>query len=316
MSSIPYSGGYSVDDTFAADTRGDLASGLITALQGAGWSTISGSGADQVLQSATTSAGNSICVRVYDPGAGNCARVALRNAAGTLIANDCYLLAGAGKVYNVLACKYNFFAFTAGASPAREFLAGGTLAIPSFLEPYVTGELGWIQGNATSDGDTTARYSFREHLTSWIQTGASGCRASAIALGALQNFSGASGNAGAPALIIRQGSGANQSALAPWADGTLRTLEAELAWSPTGGDGDLRTWGTIHNAMLLMNPLSVDDRSITDYDGHGWHAITASNSGSANARPGTLLVITSAPRLTWATSTDAWSTYPVPWSDL
>jgi hypothetical protein len=316
MSSIPYSGGFVLDSTLAAGSRSALVTNLIAALLGAGWSSISGSGTDQVLQSAATSAGNSISVRIYDPASGNCARVKLRDQAGALIGQDHYLLAGSGKTYRIIASQYNFFVMTAGVSPAREFLCAGTLAIPTWLESYLTDDLGFIQGNAISDTDTTARYSFREHLTSWVQEGASGCRATGIAAGELVDFSGPSGNAGAPALIIRQGSGAAQSAIAQWADGTLRTLEAEIAWSPSGAAGDLRTFGTIHNCMLLMAALSVDDASITDYDGNAWQAITGSNSGSANARPGTLLYIVGSERLEWITATSDWTHYTTAWSDI
>ncbi|MEN6537782.1 MAG: hypothetical protein ABFD89_29290, partial [Bryobacteraceae bacterium] len=208
MSSILYSGGTIVDTTFTGDTRAAIATALIAELVNAGWTSISGSGTDQVLQSAATAEGsNSICMRVYDPATGNCARVAMRNAAGSLVSQDFYLLPGSGKTYRMIACKHNFFAMTPGASATREFVCGGTLAVPSFLNGVLTGDLGFIQGNGASDTDTFVRRSFRRSLNGYTVNGNYDARFSGLAMATLTNYTGSATAAGNAQLIVRAGAG-------------------------------------------------------------------------------------------------------------
>ncbi|MEN6537840.1 MAG: hypothetical protein ABFD89_29580, partial [Bryobacteraceae bacterium] len=76
-----------------------------------------------------------------------------------------------------------------------------------------------------------------------------------------------------------------------WYDGTLRTAEAELAWAPENTAGESQSFGFIHNCMGVSASYPADDRSITAYDGHPWHAVTSENNGEAAVtKPGTLFV--------------------------
>jgi hypothetical protein len=169
MSSVLYSGGTIVNTTFTTTvgTRAEVVAGIETALTSAGWSTISGGGTGTVLMKSATTASpksNSIRVRLNDPGSGNCAEVRIEDDSGTYASQNFYLLPAAGKVFRIIACQYNFFCFTPQPSAAREFVCGGTLHIPEFLESVTTGSLGWMQGNAASDSDTSIRYTFRTRL--------------------------------------------------------------------------------------------------------------------------------------------------------
>ncbi|MFN3326879.1 MAG: hypothetical protein ACK5AZ_25580 [Bryobacteraceae bacterium] len=281
MSSISYSGGTIIDTSFTGDTRGAIATGLINALVSAGWTSISGSGTDQVLRSASTPAGHNISMRVYDPGTGNCARVAMRNAAGTQVSHDYFLLPGASKTFYVIACRYNFFIFTPGTSAAREFVCGGTLAVPTFIETYLTvADLGWIQGKAINDTTTTVAGSFRTRLSS------NAAHSTGLANATLSNVTNATSPSGMQQLIARMAASNNSGfdSGSRWADDTLRVIEAEIAWGTAmGSEG--KSYGFIHNCMIVTGTYAADDRTITSFDGHAWHAITGSNTAD---RKGTL----------------------------
>jgi hypothetical protein len=290
MSSIPYSGGTIVDTTFTGDTRANIVSNIIAQLVNAGWTSISGSGTDQVLQSAATADGNSICMRVYDPGSGNCARILMRDAAGTRISNDTYLLPGASKTFRIIACKYNFFVFTPGTSAAREFVCGGTLALPAWLSGVITGDFGFLQGNSDSDTNATVGHSFRTRLCT--NGSSSPNRGSGLVNGNLMNFSN-NNTVGPQTLVCRLPAILNAGALLAyrWMDDTQRSQEAEIAWGLTSYNDEPKSYGFIHNCMTLSAPYAADDRSISSYDGHAWHAVTNNNGGqNAVSAAGTLLV--------------------------
>lgn len=292
MSSIPYSGGTIYNNTFVGGTRAQIVTGLETALGTAGWSTISGAGTGDVLmKSAVTpaSASNSIRMRLYDPGAGNCAQVTMKNDAGDKVSQIYYLLPAALKTFRVIACKYNFFIMTAGTSAAREFLCGGTLYIPTFLEGVIIGDLGWIQGNAISDTDATARSSFRTLLGAFINVSH---RCSGLVNGSLVDLSNGANGIGNPALVLRYG--ANVGVLGGhnrWHDDSLHVSEAALSWGLTAVTDEGKVRGLIHNAMVINDAYAGDDVSISAYDGHAWYAITNNNAGiAASSAKGTLLI--------------------------
>lgn len=281
MSSIPYSGGTIYNNTFTGDSRAAIVAGLETALGTAGWSTISGAGTGDVLmKSAVTpaSASNSIRMRLYDPGSGNCAQVTMKNDAGDRTSQIFYLLPAASKTFRVIACKYNYFIFTAGTSASREFLCGGTLYIPAFLETVITADLGFINGNAISDTDTTVRATFRTGLKC-IGTTTNNGRFSGLVNGTLSDMVG-SGNVGMPCIVAPFPSHVavvNHSYV--WHDDSQLCSEAMISWGATAATtGKVR--GMIHNCMVLTESYAADDATISSYDSHAWLAITNSNSGT------------------------------------
>lgn len=291
MSSIPYSGGTIIDTTFVGDTRAAIATAVIAQLLAAGWTSIAGAGTDQVLESATTPEGsNTICMRVYDPLANNCARILMRDAAGVRISQDVYLLPAGAKTFRIIACKFNFFVFVPGASVAREFACGGTLAVPGFLSGVLTSELGFLQGNATGDAAVVLGSSFRTRLSAVEEQS----RHSGLVNATLMNVNNNNDNIGNQRLIFRGGSRANNNGNTcayRWADDTVRVIEAEIAWGISGWGDEAKSYGFLHNCMIASASYAADDRTITSYDAHAWHAITSANAGlSGIEAPGTLFV--------------------------
>lgn len=273
MSSIPYSGGVIVDTTFAGSSRSAIATAVIAQLINAGWASISGSGTDQVLQCARTAQGtNSISMRVYDPGSGTCAQVFLRSAAGDKISSAFYLVPGASTTYRIIACKHNFFILVEGSTASRQFLCGGTVAVPSFLDGVITGDLGFLQGNGQTDTDTTVRQSFRTVFHAGISGSNKGA---ALVNGNLLDYSGySSAQPGYLQLLAKQPTCGSFATGYRWYDATLRAMEAEIGWGPTAVTDEGRSIGFLHNCMLLSDTYVGDDRSITSYDGHAWCSIT------------------------------------------
>ena len=158
--SIRFSGGPYVNTTFtqSAGTRAELVSAIVFAMSNAGWTTISGT-TDVLMQSATTPENLTVRIRVYDPGSGS-TRMQIRNVTGSLNTGDFWLTPAVNKTWHIVACPYHVFVYTEMAHiNACEFVAGGTVALPSFLNG-VTTELGWMTGNAINDGGGLV-YSFR-----------------------------------------------------------------------------------------------------------------------------------------------------------
>ncbi len=296
MSSIPYSGGTIYNSTFTCTTgtRQEIVTGLETALAAAGWSTISGGGTGTVIMKSAVTASpksNSIRVRLFDPGSGSCAQVRIQNDAGTLTSQAFYLLPAAAKVFRVIACQYNFFIMTPQPSAAREFVCGGTLHIPDFLDGATTGDLGWIQGNASSDSDTAAtNYTFRKQVSGQYLNSLSNLLGSQIWNNALTNITGDTSQA-AQRLMIPTGINALATQCLQWSDDSYVTKEAVLGFG-SGSTSATNKWrGMIHNCMFTSKVYAGDSTAITAYDGHSWFAITDSCSpGVGYGVPGTLLV--------------------------
>src|SRR4051812_32082486 len=163
---IQYAGGTIINTTFtqSSGNRPEMAQWIRDQLLAAGWAS-AGSATDYQLTSATTPQSLSCRVRSYDPGSANCARLKFSNVAGSRVqAADIFLLPAVSKLWRIIANKYQFFIMTSGTTAVREFACGGALYLPSFLNGVIT-EAFWGQGNASSDGDTSFRQSFRNTLS-------------------------------------------------------------------------------------------------------------------------------------------------------
>jgi len=294
MSNIPYSGGTVVNTTFTTTTgtRLEIVAGLETQLVTAGWSVISGAGTGTViLKSATTTApkSNSIRVRLFDPGSGNCAQIRIQDDSGTYVSQIFYLLPAASKVFRVVACKYNFFVCTAQPSAAREIVCGGTLHIPDFLEGSTTGSLGWMHGNAQSDVDTAIGLSFRTRLT-MNQNSDTAAYASSIRNNTVTNCT-MNNNSANHTLLPSWYTQSTQGT--QWSDGTFCTHEAILGFG-SGSASATNYWqGMIHNTMIVSKVFAGEDLSVVNYDSHAWVSFTHNNntnSGWTNTPIGTLLL--------------------------
>lgn len=299
MSSIPYSGGTIVNTTFTTTTgtRQEIVTAMETQLTNAGWTVISGSGTGTVLlESATTASpkSNVIRVQLLEVGSGNCAQVKIQNTAGTLTSQAHFLLPAAGKTFRIIACKYNFFVKTAGAPAAREFVCGGTLHIPTNLETINTGSLGWIQGNAISDTDTTNVNAFTKYLFNQGFNSVNG-RSAQIRNGVLMQDTGGMTPGGGQQLVAPSCSGITDynGHVYRWADDALVVREAMLAFGNSAITGEAKIQGMIHNCMVISESFSIDDTTITSYDGHAWFGLTNNNAGATWGARGTLFVAVS-----------------------
>lgn len=295
---IQYAGGVNVNTTFTTTvgTRQEIVTGIETALTTAGWTVISGGGSGNVvMRSATTPApaSNTIDVRLNDPGAGNCAGVYLRNAAATQESHQHFLLPAALKVFRVIANRYQAFVFTPGASAAREVVAFGVPYIPTFLGGVIAGDFGWIMGNAASDGDATARATFRTLLGAQGATGAENSCYAALLNGNLLNPSCGivATHAGAVRVQAHPYNSmvqANGNAYR-WHDDSLIASEALVAWGLTAATDESKVRGQLWDAMVVSDPFAGD--STITLDAHSWWAFTNSNAGSTVVARGTLFVV-------------------------
>ena len=290
FAAIQYSGGTVVNTTFSnssSPTRLEIVTGLVTALNTAGWTTISGT-TDVILASATTpTAANKISVEVLDPGSGNCAQVKIRNTTGLLISQAFYLLPGALKTWVVIANQYNFAIFTAGNSAPREFVMAGTLYIPTFLNGLIVGDLGWIQGNAASDGDTNTRGSFKIALGCPCNENYNG-HWSAILNNSLLDYD-QSAQDGEMVLATTLGT-AYKAIGQQWHDGTYLVSDPLLAFGIASSSDIALIRGQIHNAIVLSaGPFAQGSSLIIDT--HTWYVLTAVNSGlQGNCQVGQVLL--------------------------
>ena len=159
---IQYAGGSIIQATSTPGSRTAMVDFIEAQLVLAGWSS-SGSSGDYTMTTATTPQSLSIKMRVWDPGSGNCARLALHNISGSinLDADNPIFVFPNGSTYTIIANKYQFFLFVDTGFAARTFAAGGVPYVPSFLEASFSESLGWLQGNATTDSDAVADTSFR-----------------------------------------------------------------------------------------------------------------------------------------------------------
>jgi hypothetical protein len=298
---IQYSGtNYSSPFTCSVGTRQEIVTGLQTGLTAAGWSVISGSGTGNVLmQSATTPSPQSLAMRVnlFDPGSGNCARVIVRNTAGTHVqSNYLPLLPAAGKVFQIIANPYQCFIFTSSSpSTAREFAAWGVPYLPSFLQGVIT-ECIWAMANGNSDTDTTVRPTFRTGLYA-MSNSTSGALWFNCNGNIWEEFNTVpSGNySGYPQLYCQQGAyltSTSSSQMAyRWHDDSLLTYEPLLSWGLTAYTDEGKIRGQIWDAAIINDGFTAD--TTTSFDTHNWWNLTNTNTGSIGAAArGSLFLVT------------------------
>jgi len=293
FAAIQYSGGTVVNTTFSnssSPTRLEIVTGLVTALNTAGWTTISGT-TDVILASATTpTATNLIYAEVLDPGSGNCAQVKIRDTTGLLISQAFFLLPGAGKTWHVIANQYNFAIFTAGGSAPREFVMAGTLYIPTFLNGVIIGYLGWIQGNGGDDSSTNQRASFK-NCTATRCSNSNQAMWSAILNNTLFDYSSSQTIA---SMTLVHTLGGNYQYLTPqqWHDGTYLVSDPLLAFGIVNIYDVPLIRGQIHNAIVISGGGFSQDATLT-IDTHTWYVLTAPNTGSqGNWAAGQVLLAT------------------------
>jgi hypothetical protein len=266
---IQYAGGTNINTTFAAGTRTQLVDNLKAELVNAGWSVASGSSGDWKLDSATTPAGHNYRVRLWDPGSGNCAQVRIMNQAETLAPNQSvWLLPGTGKVYRVLANKYQFHAFVPASSNSREYAGAGVLCVPSFLS---TTNACWLGGNGQSDTDSNIRTCFRTNncfydtAQAWIYGNVAGSQNSGWIPSAIR--------------LVHLHDPHNQSNNSyRWADDSFDVYDAVMAFGTAGGNTEAKKVGLLWDAFLCSGDFAAD--TTVTFDSKTFMCVTVSLSGS------------------------------------
>jgi hypothetical protein len=258
---------------------------LESALATAGWSTISGGGTGDVLmKTAVGPGGQSIRVRLLDPGSGNCAQITMKNNSGSLTSQTFFLLPESSS-WRIVANKYSFYMFrTSAANRAapRGVCMGGTIWIPDFVLATMGSdfECGYMQGHATTDTDTTAG-------TSWRNSMDQARRNSSIWTGLVVDAS-ANLNVAQP-LLMPPSLNSDNTANAGyrWQDGSLHQMEAIVGWAESGGGALCAFKGQLWDAMIVSGQ-AVGETTIT-FDGHTFIAIT-DQCGLSRKGIGTLYV--------------------------
>jgi len=155
-----YSGLTIVDEAFTATSRTAVVDAIATHLGTAGWTTVSGSSGDWLLQSVATARGYQMRVRLWDPGS-NSARIGIRNTGGDIVLEDYPIrIYPESDDFQILATSYQAFVYKPGSvNVGRKFAFFGC--------PYMddlTGidtNVAYAHGNSNNDEDATLRPSFR-----------------------------------------------------------------------------------------------------------------------------------------------------------
>lgn len=299
---IQYAGGTNVNSTFTCTTgtRQEIVTGLQDALIAAGWTVISGlNTATVLLESATTpSPQNLLCrVQLLDPGSGNCAQVKFRNAGNTKSqAGQLYLIPQAGKVFRVIACRYQFFIFSADSiTTSRSYVGGGVPYLPSFLQGVIT-ECIWAQGNCNnSDSSTQNNISFRISTA----TGFSNLQANQwnCVNGNILEINGppfgAEYRPGCQSLMAQRGSINNasfsQQPAYRWHDGSVLTYEPLITWGLTSINDEPLIRGQLWDSAIISGQYVADQT--TTFDSRNWWVFTNNTQWDTVVFGGTLVIV-------------------------
>jgi hypothetical protein len=247
----------------------------------AGWTIISGSGtANVLLESATTpNPQNLVCrVQLQDTGSGQCAQIRFRNQGNTKAqANQMFLYTTTGKVYRVIANKYQFFCFSSDSmTVGRTFVAGGVPYLPSFLQGVIY-EAIWCHGNSiNSDTDATLRASFR--TGSYVGYSNSEANDWQVVNGnSWETYGTYNGDYPGHQVLITQ-MGAKQSyynswqpPVYRWHDGSVLTFEPLIAWGISNSTEPMIR-GQLWDAALVTGQYVADQT--TTFDSNNWWVLT------------------------------------------
>lgn len=157
------------NSTFTSDgTKQSLANSIETALNSAGWTTVSGHNTTNLLMQ-TAQTPYPLQMNFRFKAQTNCVVISLESTDGTTIVGGNSTTAGIpllpsnGEVWRVIANKYQFCIMVDGSpTVARRFALGCVPYVPSFITSVTNA--GYLIGNAESDASTTARVSPRSVL--------------------------------------------------------------------------------------------------------------------------------------------------------
>ena len=257
-----------------ASSRLNIVDDLKDALLTVGWTIVTTAAGDHTLLSGLTPHGLQCRVRIYDPGSGVTARVKFLNSTGSLSSNDLFLqhsLKAPISELRVLANPYQFFVYYEGGIGLlnKSFICGGVPALYSFDVGIIT-EAVWCHGDATSDGDTTLRQTFKirpnayRNPSSWML-----CNGN--------HWQGSTDSAQGNLAIAAELPGSSTPAGPPGANPTLYysgesyKVVPDLAWGLTQASDFAYIRGMLWDAAFALDWFPQD--ALTTFDDHNWRNI-------------------------------------------
>lgn len=285
---IQYSGGPIVNTTFTASTRLSIVDNLKNQLVNANW-TATGSSGDWVVTSAETPQSLQACVRLQDPGSGNCATVTVRNAGGSLIGTTGKLFVyPSGNDYRIICNPYQFFLMEDNAPTStnrRDFAACGTPWVPTF--PSIT-ECIWSSSRCWNDATNAAFMGFREQL-SHNANSTNSANYVTILNGAMYEVAATALSNDPGILSLRVGHSAdfcsdsvNNYSGTKWFDSTLLMDTPYIIFAqadPTTDAGTIN--GVMWDSVVVEGAYNYGDTF--SFDSKTWFCITHNNTASLSA---------------------------------
>ncbi len=297
-----YNGGTEYNNSFVSGGSGtdkqSVINGIETALNAAGWITVSGHASTPcVMQSQMSPDPQNLRTQIKMTVGTNTALISIQNVAGTKVGtnsstgsatNGCApLIPGTSKTFRVIANKYQAFIFVPGSNNNREFAAFGVPWIPTFLragQSNVIYEAIWLNGNSLADPTATVAGSLRGQLGTY--DGANIGVEQMICNGNIWEFGNGgtdSTNIGHMNLItMMQGTMVNKATASwyRWHDQSAFMTDPLIAWGLTAKTDEALCRGQLWEAFISTEQYTVDS-TITSLDSHNWWCVTNNNGGSA-----------------------------------
>jgi len=277
-----YSGFVPVFQSITPATRGAFLASLETILQAAGWTIISGGGTATVLfESAATAHGLSLRLQALDPGSGSSIRLSARNAAGTHVQPNAYLMLTTLQVW---ANRHALNIFKLGGAPtdSRTTYFCGTPWLPLNLRATTT-ELIYAYGNGQSDTPGTVYYNWRTSLTN-----GNGVHLFSYNGGAFSSAGIGGGTYGCMNFSLPRHSDVGSINPIQFLDGAYILHAPLLCGSPISNTANAQAAGYLFDSIITTDVPVVDTPQTID--GKTWFPLTVSNLGSAAAGRGCVLL--------------------------
>jgi hypothetical protein len=297
--SLQYATGSKVNTTTVVNDKASLCAVIDTGLTAAGWTvTTHTSSTDNIYQSGVTPQSNQIKIRVWD-GGGQCVRIKMMNTAQTISQSDsCYLYATTSTSYTIIANQFQFVIFVPGSVSSRNFCIGSAFYIPPNLVTMGLTTAAFIQGNATSDTDTTnLTGSFRTALTIRGFAGAAPGNGWTILNATSVEYSGLSADSfqhpGLLVLAMIQSAAMDSISGYRWHDDSAFIFEPLVAWGTPTIDSEAKLRGQLWDAFVVTESFPAD--ITTSVDSHNYYNLTESNDGHLTlpaSMRGSLFVLT------------------------
>ncbi len=297
---IQYAGGTNVNAqcTASAGSKQELSDCIEDNLNAAGWTTISGHHTSTVLVESLITPTAALQMRLQLTQGTNCVILKGRNVGNTKADTvGQFLLPAIGKVFRVVANKYQYFISTDGGSAARSYAAGGVLYVPTFTG--IT-EAIWTIGNAVSDTDTNVGqvWKYSTSLTTSVSPATQVCNNYWTTVNGSQvTITGSS--------TISTNSYGGVALLGPWTlapmnnagtfyrwfDNSAFISEPLIGWCTTGTTCEAKIMGQLWDAAIITD--SIASEMSLAFDSHNWLVHTNSNVGLAGtyARSSLVLVV-------------------------